>query len=144
MDFISFRRKAFQIVTAASLAAALAASLTAGAAQAARAPSSSLSGSWSGTYGGVFSGTFKLNWTETASKLLRGVSKLQGTITITYKGQSQKTSVTGKVISGKISFGAVGPVGAISYTGTASGNNSMSGQYKTPVGGGNWSASKTS
>jgi hypothetical protein len=143
MDFISVRRKAIQIVTAASLAAVLAASLTAGATQAARAPSSSLSGSWSGKYGGVFSGTFKLNWTETASKL-RGVSKLQGTITITYKGQSQKTSVSGKVIGGKISFGAVGPVGAISYTGTTSGNNSMAGQYKTPVGSGNWSANKTS
>ncbi len=142
MDFISFRRKAFRIVTATSLGAVLAASLATGATQAANAPSarkppSGLSGSWSGTYGGKFSGTFKLHWTQTGSKL-------GGSITITYEGQSEKTGVSGKVSGGTISFGAVGPVGVISYTGTASGTSSMSGQYKTPAGGGNWSAHKTS
>ena len=53
----------------------------------------------------MFSGTFKLNWTQTGSKL-------QGTITITYKGASKKTTVSGKVNGSSISFGAVGPVGA--------------------------------
>ncbi len=139
MDFISIRRKAFQILTVASLAAVLSASLATGATEAARTSTPGLSGPWSGTYGGTFSGTFKLNWTQTASKL-RGSSKLQGSITITYKGQSKKTNVTGKVSGGAISFGAVGPVGVISYTGTASGTPSMSGQYKTPAGGGTWSA----
>jgi hypothetical protein len=136
MDYISLRRKAFQIVTAVGLAAVLAASPATAATQAAR-PSPGLSGSWSGTYGGTFSGTFKLHWTQTGSKL-------EGTITITYKGQSKKSNVTGKVSGGTISFGAVGPAGVISYTGTASGTSSMSGQYKTPAGGGNWSANKTS
>jgi hypothetical protein len=143
MDFISLRRKALQIVGAASLAAVLAVSLATGATEAARAPTSGLSGAWSGTYGGKFSGTFKLNWTETPSKL-RGSGNLHGTITITYGGQSQKTSVSGKVSQGAISFGAVGPVGAIKYTGTTSGGSSMSGHYTTPVGGGTWSAQKTS
>ena len=70
-------------------------------------------------------------------------SKLKGSITITYKGQSKKTGVTGKVSGGSISFGAVGPAGVISYTGSVSGT-SMSGHYTTPAGGGNWSAHKTS
>ncbi len=137
MDFTSLRRKAFQFVTITCLAAALAASLGTGATEAARAPSSGLTGSWSGTYGGTFSGTFSLHWTQVASKLA-------GTITITYKGQSKKTGVTGKVgRGGSISFGAVGPAGVITYTGSVSGT-SMSGHYTTPAGGGNWSAHKTS
>jgi hypothetical protein len=143
MDFISLRRKALQIVGAASLGAVLAASLATGAAEAARAPTSGLSGAWSGTYDGKFSGTFKLNWTETPSKLLRSSGTLHGTITITYQGQSQKTSVSGKVSGGKITFGAVGPLGVVKYTGTTSAS-SMSGQWTTPVGGGTWSANKTS
>ena len=137
MDYISLRRKAFQIVTATSLAAVLAASLAAGTTQAATGPSSGLSGSWSGSYGGKFSGTFKLHWTQTASKL-------HGTITITYKGTSNPTTVSGKVSGSSITFGAVGPVGGvITYTGSASGS-SMSGHYTTPAGGGTWSAHKTS
>jgi hypothetical protein len=150
MDFISLRRRALQIVGAASLAAVLAASLATGATQAAKAPAApkavtatGLTGAWSGTYGGKFSGTFKLNWTDTPGKL-RGTGTLKGTITITYQGQSQKTSVSGKVLGGTISFGAVGPVGVIKYTGTSSGSSSMSGKYTTPVGGGTWSANKTS
>ena len=136
MDYISLRGKAFQIVAATGLAAVLSASLATGATQAARAPSSGLSGSWSGTYGGTFSGTFSLHWTQTASKL-------KGTITIVYKGQGKKTGVTGKVNRGSISFGAVGPAGVITYTGTVSGT-SMSGHYTTPAGNGNWSAQKGS
>jgi hypothetical protein len=64
-------------------------------------------------------------------------------IKITYHGQSDTTTVTGKVNGGSISFGAVGPAGAVSYTGSVSGG-SMSGRYTTPGGGGSWSANKTS
>jgi hypothetical protein len=136
MNLTSMRRTAFELVTVTCLGAALAASSVSGATASTRPSRSGLSGSWSGTYGGTFSGTFKLHWTQVASHL-------RGSITITYEGQSKKTSVTGKVNGSAISFGAVGPAGAISYTGSVSGS-SMSGQYKTPAGGGNWSAHKTS
>ena len=70
-------------------------------------------------------------------------SKLHGSIKITYSGQSETTTVTGKLNGTAISFGAVGPVGVISYTGSVSGS-SMSGHYTTPKGGGTWSAHKSS
>ncbi len=107
-----------------------------GATAAVGASKSGLSGTWSGTYGGAYHGTFTLHWTQSQSKL-------HGTIKITYSGQSATTTVSGKLNGSAISFGAVGPVGAISYTGSVSGS-SMSGHYTTPKGGGNWSANKTS
>jgi hypothetical protein len=92
---------------------------------------SSLSGGWSGSYHGTFSGTFKLHWKQTGSQL-------SGTITLKPGGMAP---ITGKVRGSKITFGAVA-VG-VTYTGTVSGK-SMSGHYKTPSGGGTWSARKTS
>ncbi len=99
----------------------------------ARAPlgPASLSGSWAGSYHGTFSGTFKLHWKQTGSLL-------KGTITLKPGGT---VPITGKVRGAKITFGAVA-VG-VTYTGSVSGR-SMSGHYKTPSGGGTWSAHKTS
>jgi hypothetical protein len=132
------RRRAFSLAATACLAAVLAVSLGSTGATAARkaSPASGLSGSWSGTYGGAYSGTFKLRWTQSAAKL-------QGSIWITYEGESAKTTVTGKLSGTAITFGAVGPVGVITYTGSVSGS-SMSGRYTTPKGGGSWSSHKTS
>jgi hypothetical protein len=103
-------------------------------ASAARVPSRppQLAGTWSGTYGGTFSGTFTIHWRQTRS-VLRGsiaLSRPKGTYTI-----------TGSVSGSKIRFAAVG-AGA-TYTGSVSGS-SMSGSYKTPQGGGTWSAKKGS
>lgn len=92
-----------------------------------------LSGSWSGTYSGAFSGTFNLRWTQTGSKL-------KGTIYISGLGSS---TVDGNISGSSISFGTVGGTNIITYTGTFS-SKSMSGSYKTPRGGGPWSAHKTS
>lgn len=91
-----------------------------------------LAGTWSGTYGGAFSGTFTLHWSQTGSKLKGSIklSKPSGTYPI-----------SGSVQGSAIRFGAVG-VGA-TYTGSVSGT-SMSGRYKTPQGGGPWSAHKMS
>jgi hypothetical protein len=92
--------------------------------------SDDLSGKWTGRYGGTFSGTFKLNWQQTGSKL-------HGTITLSTSGT---VPVNGTVNGDSIKFGTVGSA-AVTYTGTVSGN-SMSGNYNTPSGGGNWSAHK--
>ena len=100
------------------------------------ASTSGLTGTWSGTYGGAYHGTFTLHWTQTESRL-------HGLIKISYHGQSDTTTVTGKMNGSSISFGAVGPAGAVTYTGSVSGT-SMSGHYTTPGGGGSWSAHKTS
>jgi hypothetical protein len=93
---------------------------------------SSLAGKWSGSYSGAFSGTFTLKWTQSGSKL---------TGTIRLSSPRGKYSITGKVHGGSITFGAVG-AGA-TYKGSVSGR-SMSGTYKTPKGGGSWSANKIS
>ncbi len=92
-----------------------------------------LGGTWSGQYSGAFSGTFTLTWTETGSTL---------TGSIKLSSPSGKYSVSGSVNGTAIKFGAVG-VGA-TYTGSVSGTTSMSGSYKTPAGGGSWSANKSS
>ena len=99
-------------------------------AHAAKRPS--LAGTWSGKYGGAFSGTFRLQWKQTSSNL-------HGTIALSKPKGSY--GITGSVHNGAIKFGAVA-VGA-TYTGTVSGK-SMSGSYKTPQGGGSWSAHKVS
>ena len=92
----------------------------------------SLAGTWSGKYSGAFSGTFKLHWKKTGSTL-------SGLITLS--NPSGTYSIKGSVHGGKIAFGAVG-AGA-TYTGSWLGKF-MSGHYKTPKGGGSWSAHKTS
>ena len=90
-----------------------------------------LAGTWSGQYGGAFSGTFTLHWTQTGSKL-------KGSITLS--NPRGKYGIGGSVHGSSITFGAVG-AGA-TYTGSVSGT-SMSGHYKSPEGGGRWSAHKT-
>jgi hypothetical protein len=92
----------------------------------------SLAGTWSGKYSGAFTGTFTLRWKKTGSTL-------SGSIRLS--NPSGTYGIRGSVHGGKISFGAVG-VGA-TYTGTWSGK-SMSGRYRSPQGGGSWSARKTS
>ena len=93
---------------------------------------SSLAGRWSGSYGGAFSGTFTLKWTASGSKL---------TGTIKLSNPSGSYTCDGSLSGGKITFGVVG-AGA-TYTGSVSGS-SMSGSYRSPRGGGSWSAHKTS
>jgi hypothetical protein len=92
----------------------------------------SLAGTWSGHYSGAFSGTFTLHWTR-SGKHLNGTIKLSNP-----KGTY---GIGGNVRGTAITFGAVG-AGA-TYTGKVSGK-SMSGTFKTPRGGGRWSAHKTS
>jgi hypothetical protein len=91
-----------------------------------------LAGTWSGKYGGAFSGSFTLHWKQTESRLV-------GTIKLSNPPGTY--GITGSVRGSAIKFGAVA-VGA-TYTGSVSGK-SMSGKYKTPQGGGSWSARKTS
>ena len=111
---------AFALVVCFSAATALAA-----------APPSKLAGTWSGHYSGAFSGTFTLHWTQSGSKL-------GGSITLS--NPKGRYGITGAVRGSAITFGAVG-AGA-TYTGSVSGK-SMSGRYKSPKGGGPWSAHKT-
>jgi hypothetical protein len=92
----------------------------------------SLSGTWSGKYSGAYHGTFTLHWTQSGSRL-------SGTIKLS--NPSSTPRVTGTVRGGTIRFGTVS--GGITYSGSVSGK-SMSGSYKTPGGGGSWSAHKTS
>lgn len=91
-----------------------------------------LAGTWHGHYSGAFSGTFTLKWKQVRSRLI-------GSITLSNPGG--KYRITGSVRGKAIKFGAVA-VGA-TYTGKVKGK-SMSGSYKTPQGGGKWSARKTS
>jgi hypothetical protein len=125
------------------LATVLAAVAVLGATWVAKAPSavdqshstkrhSTLAGTWSGRYSGAFSGTFTLHWTQSGS-ILRG--------SITLSNPRGKYSISGSAHRSAIKFGAVG-VGA-TYTGSVLGK-SMSGSYKSPQGGGKWSAHKTS
>lgn len=89
-----------------------------------------LAGKWSGKYSDAFSGTFKLQWTQTGSKL-------SGSITLSKPAGEYGNS--GAVTGRTIKFGAVG-VGA-TYKGSVSGTK-MPGSYQTPQGGGTWSAHK--
>jgi hypothetical protein len=91
-----------------------------------------LSGTWSGQYSGVYNGTFTLTWQQSGSSL---------TGTIVLSSPARTLAITGNVAGSATSFGAVG---AVSYTGSVSGGNSMSGSYQTPTGGsGSWSANKS-
>lgn len=91
-----------------------------------------LAGTWSGRYGGAFAGTFKLHWSQSGSKLT-------GTIALSNPRGTYR--IGGSVRGSAIKFGAV-TVGA-TYTGSVSGK-SMAGNYRSPQGGGTWSARKTS
>jgi len=96
-------------------------------------PRSTVAGTWVGSYHGAFSGRFTLHWKLTGSIL-------KGTITLSNPpGQYGINGFVGR--GGGIRFGVV-KVGA-TYTGSVSGK-SMSGSYKTPQGGGSWSARQTS
>jgi hypothetical protein len=107
--------------------------LCSGTAALAAQSSTSLPGWWSGKYSGAYSGTFSLRWTLTGSRL-------HGSITLSNPKGSYP--INGKVgRGGAIQFGVVG-AGA-TYTGSVSGS-SMSGSYKSPQGGGSWSAHKVS
>jgi hypothetical protein len=92
----------------------------------------SVAGKWSGRYSGAFSGTFKLTWKQTRTSL-------HGSIYLSHPRGTY--GINGSVHGKAITFGAVG-AGA-TYTGKVSGK-SMSGTYKSPAGGGKWSAHKTS
>ncbi len=113
----------------AALLAVCAGGTTAVAAASASKPS--LAGTWSGTYGGAFSGTFTLQWRQTGSKL-------KGSILLS--NPRGRYGINGSVHGSSITFGAVG-AGA-TYSGSVSGK-SMSGHYRSPKGGGHWSARKT-
>jgi hypothetical protein len=91
-----------------------------------------LAGTWSGKYSGAFSGTFTLHWTQSGTTL-------KGSITLSSPHGTY--TINGSVKGSAIKFGAVG-AGA-TYKGSVSGK-SMSGTYKSPQGGGSWSAHKGS
>jgi len=90
-----------------------------------------LAGAWSGSYTGPVSGTFKIHWTQKGSTL---------TGSITLSSPPGSYGINGHVSGGTIQFGAVG-AGA-TYTGSVSGT-SMSGNWKSPIGGGKWSAHRS-
>lgn len=121
--------RAIPVLWAAALVALCA---TATAVGAARASSPHLGGTWSGHYSGSYSGTFTLRWRQIGAKL---------TGTIALSSPAGKYGVTGSIHGAAIKFGTVG-AGA-TYTGKVSGGSSMSGSYKSPGGGGSWSAHKT-
>ena len=127
----SFRRRLPLVLWIAAVLA-LCSSATAIAALSASKPK--LGGTWSGSYSGAFKGSFTLTWKETGLKL-------SGTITLTNPHGTY--GISGRVNRKSISFGAV-RVGA-TYTGSVSASGkSMSGHWKSPQGGGSWSARKTS
>jgi hypothetical protein len=92
---------------------------------------STLAGTWTGSYSGAFAGTFRFTWAQTGSRL-RGSIHLSNPV-----GNYGISGLVGR--NGAVQFGAVG-AGA-TYKGTVSGT-SMSGTYKSPQGGGSWSAHK--
>ncbi len=94
---------------------------------------STLAGTWTGSYSGAFAGTFRFTWAQTGTKL-RGTIHLSNPV-----GNYGISGFVGR--KGGIQFGVVG-AGA-TYKGTVSGT-SMSGTYKSPQGGGSWSAHKLS
>jgi hypothetical protein len=126
------RRSVVLVLAVLSVLVVLAGYGSATRATAAVTSSVSLSGTWSGTYSGAYSGTFRLHWTQSGSKL---------TGSITLSNPKGKYGIGGSVRGKAIQFGAVG-AGA-TYTGSVSGK-SMSGHYKSPGGGGTWSAHKVS
>jgi hypothetical protein len=129
MHIFSSARKAAVLLSALSAVALLA---VCGGTASAATSTGHLAGTWSGSYGGAFAGTFTLHWTQAGSRL-------SGSIVLS--NPHGKYGITGSVRGTAIKFGAVG-AGA-TYTGSVSGK-SMSGKYRSPQGGGTWSAHKTS
>jgi hypothetical protein len=119
-------------VLAAICCAAASAAVSSSQAPALKGRRPALAGTWSGSYHGAFAGTFTLHWT-------RSGSHLSGSITLS--NPRGRYGISGNVRGSTLTFGAVG-AGA-TYTGKVSGK-SMSGTFKTPRGGGSWSAHKTS
>lgn len=131
MGTCSRQRRFSRVISVLGVAALLAICSSGTVAMGAVSTAPHLAGTWSGQYGGAFSGTFTLHWTQTGSKL-------KGSITLS--NPRGKYGIGGSVHGSSITFGAVG-AGA-TYTGSVSGK-SMSGHYKSPQGGGRWSAHKT-
>ena len=130
----SFRRSVALVIPVLSVAALVAtcSSVTiASASSSATAPQ--LAGTWSGRYSGAYSGTFTFHWKATRSGSLKGSIRLSN--------PPGTYGITGSVRGSAISFGVV--AAGATYTGSVSGK-SMSGHYKTAVGGGRWNAHKTS
>ena len=131
-------RRHFPRVVSALWIAGLLAVCCAGTALAAAGSSSThattakLAPKWKGQYSGAVSGHFTLHWKQTGTKL-------SGTISLS--NPKGKYGIGGSVRQGKIKFGAVG-VGA-TYKGKIHGTK-MSGTWKSPEGGGTWSAHKVS
>ena len=119
-------------VLAAICATAASAAVSSSQAPALQGRRPTLAGTWSGSYHGAFSGTFTLRWAKSGSRL---------TGTIALSNPRGRYGISGNVRGSVLTFGAVG-AGA-TYKGTVSGK-SMSGTFKTPKGGGSWSAHKTS
>jgi hypothetical protein len=95
-------------------------------------PSVDLTGAWMGTYSGPFNGTFTLTWAQSGAAL-------NGSIALS--SPHDTLHINGNVTGSAISFGAVG---VVTYSGTVSGSNSMSGSYTDVANGqtGSWSATK--
>jgi hypothetical protein len=126
------RRQGLVVLVPVVVAALLAVFSVTAAVAAVSSSSSHLAGKWSGKYSGAYSGTFTLRWTQTGSKLRGSIALSNPRGTYPINGSVKGTAIT---------FGAVG-AGA-TYTGSVSGT-SMSGRYKTGIGGGTWSARKMS
>lgn len=125
----SFRRRLPLVLW---IAAVLALCSSATAIGALNASKPKLAGTWVGSYSGAYKGSFTLKWKQTGQRL-------SGTITLTNPHGTY--GISGRVNRTSISFGAV-RVGA-TYTGSVgTSGKSMSGHWKSPEGGGSWSARK--
>jgi len=130
---VSVRRRARLAVPALCVVALVATCCSVSASAAVPSKRSALAGTWLGKYSGAFSGKFTLRWTQSGLKL-------SGSVTLS--NPRGKYDITGALLpGGGIRFGVI-KVGA-TYTGSVSGK-SMSGTYKSPQGGGSWSAKKIS
>jgi hypothetical protein len=85
-----------------------------------------------GTYNGPFNGSFTLTWAQSGAAL-------NGSIVLS--SPPDTLHINGNLTGSTISFGAVG---VVTYSGTVSGSNSMSGSYTDVANGqtGSWSATK--
>jgi len=124
--------------TTAAVTATTAASAGSATTATSAAAATGLSGTWSGTYQQTSpiadSGTFTLNWQQSGSNVTGGIS---------IPGACSNCPISATVNGSTVTFGVVA-LGAITYTGSVSGN-SMSGTYATPDSStkGTWKASKT-
>ena len=123
--------------SATTAAATATTAASSGAATTSAAATGGLSGAWSGTYQQTSpiadSGTFTLNWQQSGSNVTGSIS---------IPGACNACPISATVNGSTVTFGAVA-LGAITYTGTVSGN-SMSGTYAAADSStkGTWKASK--